>query len=260
MGVDSLMICVHLREHGDDSLSRIREICDFYGGNIAGIYTGKWLRCVNQFLYHEARHAHPDDWFLLADADEFQEYPCEIHDLLETLAEERYDYVEGCLIDRVAKDGRFPKIVKDQPIESQFPLGGLITFPLLGGDMRKVVAVRGLLPVVSGQHFALGGIGCPRERLYIPVHHFKWSAGITERLRERAKFYRDNQDAIWIESDRLVHHVGDHDGRIEITDPQFLISSCVVGYLQWNIVRDMMIRRALEEEISSANGKGPSEA
>ncbi len=255
LGVDSLMVCVHLDEYCDPLYSAVCNICQKYSANVVGVYAGKWLRCVNQFLYHEARHAHPDDWFLLADVDELQVYPSDIHELLESLSSDGYDSVEGCLIDRIATDGGFPKVESNMPIWQQFPLGGMITSPILGGDMRKVVAVKGILQLVSGQHFALEGNGCPREKLYVPAFHFKWTAGVVERLERRADFYRNNQDPIWVESQRFIDYYRQHDNRIDVADPNFFIADCSNGYPQWDIVKELMIAQSRYDGRSAEDGR-----
>ena len=244
LGVDSITVSIHLNAYDDLLYTRARRVCEEYSADILSVYAGKWLECVNQFLYHEARHEHPTDWFILADVDELHVYPSEIHELFGSVASEGYNYIEGCVIDRVARDGTLPNVISGVPIWDQFPLGGLITSTLLGAEIRKVVAVRGLVPLTPGQHFALSGNGCPIERLYVPVFHFKWFAGLAERLEKRVRFYQDNQDGIWQESQRFIDYYYGHGQRIDVIDPRFCIADCSNGYPQWDALKEIMLASA----------------
>jgi hypothetical protein len=235
--LDSLLVNVHVERYDDPLLDSVREIAKCFHADIDSIYVGKWLQSVNPFLYAHSLRQRPLDWFILADTDEFQVYPKEIHTLLAEMDRLGFEYVEGCIIDRLARDGSFPKIERSKNLWEQFPLAGLITYPLLGGNMLKVVAAKGFVAIAPGQHAAQSGKGCPRDRTFIPVHHFKWSKGIVERLRERVEFYKRYREGLWTESQRFLDYCDKHEGKIDVRDPQFFLSESMMDFPSWEVIK-----------------------
>jgi hypothetical protein len=148
-----------------------------------------------------------------------------------------FDYVEGCMIDRIAKDGSFPSVVDDITVWEQFPLAGLITYPVLTANILKIVAAKGFVNLGLAQHSACNGLGCPRECEYIAVHHFKWSKGIVERLRRRIELYKTYGEAIWPESQKFLEYVEQHGGKIDVSDPAFCLAESTTQYPFWEVVK-----------------------
>jgi hypothetical protein len=241
---DSLLVNVHIERYDDPLLDSVREITKRFHADIDSIYVGKWLQSVNPFLYAHSLRQRPLDWFVLADTDEFHVYPMEIHALLAGMDRLGFEYVEGCLLDRLARDGGFPEIVQSKNIWEQFPLAGLITYPLLGANMLKVVAAKGFVNIAPGQHSAQSGNGCPRDRTYIPVHHFKWSRGIVDRLRKRAEFYKQYGEGLWTESQRFVDYYDKHGGKINVKDPQFCLSESTMDFPSWEVIKRHVLSSA----------------
>lgn len=223
MGIDSLLINVHLDEYESPLYCRIKAITERFHAKIVNVFVGKWLQAVNPFLYWHTLSQAPEDWFILADSDELQSYPGEIHSIINSLQSDGYDFVEGFVIDRVAKDGGFPPVRADVGLWEQFPLGGLVTLSLIQANVMKVVAAKGKVRLSWGQHYSHSGRGCPRTRYYIPVHHFKWTDGLVERLKTRIEFYRGVGDGLWIESQKVLSHCASHGGRINVAEPSFML-------------------------------------
>jgi hypothetical protein len=144
-----------------------------------------------------------------------------------------YDYLRGCFVDRIAADCGFPAVQAGFPIREQFPLGGFVSNSILGADPRKVVAVRGNLPVLRGQHHAAAGRACPTRLYYIPVHHFKWTAGIASRLAERAETLRRRGSPHWTESAQFVDYHRKSGGRLNAADPNLYIAPAEPEYRHW---------------------------
>jgi hypothetical protein len=104
---------------------------------------------------------------------------------------------------------------------------------MLGADPRKIVAAKGRVPVSIGQHRALAGVACPIEEAFVRVDHYKWTAGLVDRLRARVSELRDRQVGHWTESERFVAYYSTHGGRIDRADPQFRIAICEPAYPHW---------------------------
>jgi hypothetical protein len=179
-------------------------------------------------LYSRARTGQPDDWFIIADQDELQHYPDGIHCAIDYCNRHGYDYIEGCLIDRIASDGLLPSVAGDIALADQFPLAGIVSAVLAGTCVNKIVAARGHVKLVHGQHYALSGIGCPVAHLYVQVHHFKWTAHLIPSLVARLS----DQGRYSVECRRLMSYFERHE-RIDVTDPELLLAPCAVDYLHW---------------------------
>ncbi len=106
----------------------------------------------------------------------------------------------------------------------------------MGSDPRKVVAAKGHVPVSIGHHIAVGGIACPSKELFVQVHHFKWTAGLADRLTERSRRLRENNISHWVESARFVKYWQRHHGRLDLGDPRFLIAACEPGHPHWQLI------------------------
>jgi hypothetical protein len=224
LGLESLLVNVNLDQIDDDLYPAVCEICRKYRAEVVSVFVGKWLQSVNPFLYRHTMQQAPNDWFLIADSDEFQVYPEGVEDVLQRAEKEDYDSVLGFVIDRLTRDGTFPSVDENVSVWDQFSLAGLVTFPLLGGNIMKVVAAKGCVEICGGQHFPYSGSPCPRSRICIPVHHFKWTSGLVGRLRDRVAFFKSIGDSLWRESQRLLAHVEQHGGRIDVTDPAFMLA------------------------------------
>jgi hypothetical protein len=240
IGLDSTFVNVHLRSPDDPVLENVKQVTDAFGCGIASKTIGDWQRNLRR-MYAEQRQSMPNDWFVLADQDELQSYPGGLLEAIEYCERKGYDYIRGIIIDRVSADGSFPEVRADTDLACQFPLGGFISYPLLGGDPRKIVASKGRIPLAKGQHCALTGQGCPVRDILIPVHHFKWTHGLEERLKKRMVELKDCGIPHWIESERFLSYYRAHGHRIEIEDPRFHIAPCNPEYGNWNVICDMAL-------------------
>jgi hypothetical protein len=236
-GVESFLVNAHASDTNDPALDRIRQITNEFGCGIHSITRAPWRQEVNPSIYERSRAAFPNDWFILADQDELQLYPGDMRAILEQCDAKGYDYLEGGFIDRIASDGGFAPVLHDRSIWEQFPLGGYISTPILDANPNKIVAAKGRVKVVPGQHAALSGRGCPVEECYVEVHHFKWVAGIVERLKHRAAFYKEQNDPLWQESANFLDYVRARHGRLDVTDALFHIAPCSPRHPSWDIVK-----------------------
>ncbi|TDC15879.1 hypothetical protein E1265_26060 [Streptomyces sp. 8K308] len=145
---------------------------------------GPWHEDFNSALLRETMAEHPNDWWVVADLDEFHVYDRPLPDFLAYCEREGYDFVEGAFLDRVAENGELPEVggLGAVPLWRRYPLAGMLTLPLLGARPTKVTLARGFVELDLGQHRAWTGSGAPVHEIYAQVHHFKWTASVERRL------------------------------------------------------------------------------
>jgi hypothetical protein len=231
-GTTSAVLNVHQRWPGDPVLAAVRSIADPRGIEVASTFVGEWQSC-QESVWRAAMQHHANDWCVLADQDELQVYPDDLRSVLGYCDRKGYDSVTGAFVDRVSADGGFPAVDPAVALWSQFPLGGFISHPMLGADPRKVVAAKGSVIVTKGQHLPLTGTPCPIDDAFVQVHHFKWTAGLVQRLEARAAQLRQGNVTHWTESDRFIRYIQTHRGRIDVADRRFLIAPCGRTYPHW---------------------------
>jgi len=238
LGIEDFLVNVHLRDRGDAVIDEVQRVTTRFGCAAPTTFVGDW-QSQQERVWRQAMRRHADDWCVLADQDELHRYPDELSSLLAYCDRHGYDVLTGAFVDRVSADGRFPAVQPGQPIAAQFPCGGFVSYPLLGADPRKVVAAKGRVVVVRGQHLALSGRACPIDEAFVQVHHYKWTGGLVARLRERAALLRRNGVAHWTESDRFVRYCESHGERLDLTDPRLMIAPCAPDYPYWDRLTGM---------------------
>lgn len=129
----------------------------------------------------------PREWFAIADSDEFVIcYQRLSFPQLAQIAEHERNClgVHGNVIDRMASDGQFPPVDLKRSLDEQFPLALDIT-RTTGCNFNKVPLARGDVEILHGHH-NISGMTWYRA---VEVHHFKWTQGVQDRLRERQTAY-----------------------------------------------------------------------
>jgi len=156
----------------------------------------------------------PADYVLSADVDEFHEYPVPPVELCAWCREAGYDVVQGPFIDRLSASGGLDALPSsDRSIFDAYPLqtelrhtlagltddinlGGSVKLMMIRGDVEPGLGGHGALGEHRGRPHALGlhlsrfhELADPRARFAMPflVHHFKWTAGVAERMRKRLR-------------------------------------------------------------------------
>ena len=241
MGIESFFINLHLNKEDDPIRETVEQITRRFGARVTETYVGAW-HDVQQEAYAKPRRDYPSDWFLLADCDEFQQYDVPLPDILSDCEKHGWDHVKGCFLDRIAGDGSFPALDPSQSLEDQFPLGAMLTYPVMLGDPRKVTLVHGAIYVIQGQHFTYSPLGCPPENHYVPVHHFKWTDGIPARLAQRVESMKREGLGHWVESAKFLEYIEGSGGKIDIEDPKLLISPCRPVYEHWDAMKQYVLR------------------
>jgi hypothetical protein len=235
LGVRSFFVIVHMRTRDDEFVARIRSMAAVCGTDISDVVVDNDLLAAKRAAIRGVMSKRPHDWFLPIDCDELAYFPLGLASTIEHCQNSRYDYICGHLIDRVSVDGRLTALGDESSIWSQYPLGGLVTYPILRGDPRKIVAARGFVALSEGHHFTSTGRACPKAEHYIQVHHFKWVATLMPYLRDRRDHYQALKRENWVESARFVNYYEER-GRIDIADSRLFFAPCVPDYPLWDRV------------------------
>ncbi len=162
-----------------------------------------WEMVTN--LYNEAKLRYKNDWWVVADIDEFHLYPKDnLHRLILDCELNGWDIVRGGFIDRIGNDGTFPKIKNDGSIWKQFPVMGFFRHPMSEACPNKICVMRGWVQVTNGQHYAkIDGhttwkwqgwshpLIAPFNTHSVQVHHFKWDETSIERIKRVADTNKD---------------------------------------------------------------------
>jgi hypothetical protein len=197
-------------------------------------------------LYNKTKMLHPNDWWVVADDDEFHKYSKDLYEIVNDCNENGWELVRGGFIDRIGENGTFPEIDNDEDIFEQFPLAGFFRYPLSGACPNKICILKGYIELTPGQHYAkIDGhttwkwqgwnhpLIAPVDEYNVQVHHFKWDSTCIERIKAVADIkqlysYSD-------EYKKMYQALRSNNFEIDITDSRFMIERAGFwGYNQWN--------------------------
>ena len=251
--VDEIYVVVYLSSDKDRVLSEVTEITkelniDIHKTTVEEPFN--WERVTE--LYNETKLLKPDDWWIVADDDEFHIYPKPINELIEDCEENGYKFITGAFLDRIGENGKFPKILPfdDSDIWDEFPLAGSFRYPVSNACPNKTVVMKGNIQVTNGQHYAMidgedtygdrwmNDLRYPVGDCFIQVHHFKWDITVIGRLREVSRikedytFHKEYRD--------MFDYIIDNYGTIDINDERFMIERSGKDYFDyphWDKIR-----------------------
>lgn len=196
-------------------LRTAREILERHGVAPARLWTEPYS---SRAMWEERRRlqqevAGPRDWVVSADVDELHEYPAPLGEIVAWCEREGHDIVQGPFIDRLPADGRLTEVPPPEqtslaeacPVQTELRhhigghtrnvnLGGSVNLMLIRGDVMPSIGGHNALPSATIHRYALGGplwrfrrLSEPRFLFSMPflVHHYKWTAGLVHRLRDR---------------------------------------------------------------------------
>ena len=195
-------------------------------------------------LYNEVKAMHPDDWWVVADDDEFHIYPMPLPFMIEDCEENGWDIVRGGFLDRIGTFGSFPEIQPYKNIFEQFPLAGFFRYPLSGACPNKICVMKGYVELTNGQHYAkvngevLWGpqtdnkLIAPIDTFSVQVHHFKWDSTCVERIKAVADVRKDY--AFSSEYLKMYQAIRRNNFEIDIANPEFNMEYIGQGsYSKW---------------------------
>ena len=197
-------------------------------------------------LYNKTKMLHPNDWWVVADDDEFHKYSKDLYEIVSDCDKNGWELVRGGFIDRIGENGTFPEIDNDEDIFEQFPLAGFFRYPLSGACPNKICILKGYIELTPGQHYAkIDGhttwkwqgwnhpLIAPVNEYNVQVHHFKWDSTCIERIKAVADIkqlysYSD-------EYKKMYQALRSNNFEIDITDSRFMIEHAGFWrYNQWN--------------------------
>jgi len=249
LGVDSVLLFAHAKSKDDPILSEIAATAKSRGIAIDDTIVGDWDKV--QFRIINGIAAAPrDQWYLIADQDEFQHYPTPLKEVIAECELRGFDYVRGCFVDRFSAEGLLSPINPSRALSAQFPMGSFFTRPILGGSPMKVVAARGGTGFTNfGHHHASNGFACPPELHFVQVHHYKWTDGLLPYLAERSNAL-SGPSAVTGEDRRFERYLRHNGDRIDFLDPGILAAPCEPTYPHWDTVRTLCLMREHWQRIN----------
>jgi hypothetical protein len=200
-------------------------------------------------LYNFFTNRKPNDWWVIADIDEFHLYPNDdLEKLLSDCDNRGYDIVRGGFIDRIGRGGEFTELVDDTSIWEQFPNAGFFRYPMSGANPNKICLMKGYVELTSGQHYAningnttwkWQGWNHPliSQDNTVQVHHFKWDKTSIDRVKAVAgvnqKYaYSDEYSKMFIELNKSKFKINldktDYMFELGVIRPEYNL------YKKWN--------------------------
>jgi hypothetical protein len=205
--VDEIQFVIYESEASPRILNRSKPIIDQYDNckivNVVRDRVYDWEKVT--ILYNMTKSKKKNDWWVIADIDEFHLYPNDdLKGMVDQCEDNLWTMVRGGFIDRVGEDGSFPKIKSEQPIFEQFPQAGFFRYPMSNACPNKVCVMKGNIELTSGQHYAnIDGhstwrwqgwnhpIIAPFQDFSVQVHHFKWDETSIKRIKSVADLNQD---------------------------------------------------------------------
>jgi len=249
--VDEINIAVYETDMYPSLGDEIKQIIDNHD-NVKIVKTIKnrvfdWEKVTQ--LYNFVKNTQPNDWWVVADIDEFHLYPeDDLKKLISNCDENGWDVVRGGFIDRIGEDGKFSEIKKDKPIFEQFPVMGFFRYPMSKACPNKICVMKGYVEITSGQHYAkIDGqttwkwqgwnhpLINPSE--YVQVHHFKWDKTCIDRIKSVADVKQEY--AYSNEYSTMYHSLRKSKFKIDVNHKDFMIEHSYgepefKRYKQWN--------------------------
>ncbi len=221
LGLEQRLVVLNTRSPFDRSISRARKIVYESGALLAKVWVETDWNAKQHLIREEVLQAHcaKEDWVVTSDIDEFHIYPQAVTAMVEYCERKGYDYVTGGVIDRISRDGRFP-VLRPDDLWNQFPLEAKVTENIMKACCDKVVLCRAWVKNNLGQHFAEPGARpCPKEELFVKVHHFKWDRTVRRRSGIRLKELLKGRHYWWVENDRFLRYLKENEQRLNVADP-----------------------------------------
>ncbi|MFE0257619.1 glycosyltransferase family 2 protein [Streptomyces sp. NPDC059010] len=245
VGLNSFRLICHAETPSDEGYIHLRDACRTVGVEPLHSHFGPWRDRLNQKLKAYAMSRRPDDWYVVADVDEFHVYSHPVHELLEKCERSGADHVNGCFLDRVGAGGELLE-VDATPLWKRYPLAGAVSAGISKALPLKTGVVRGRVELLVGHHGTVGGRGLPRAEGFIQVHHFKWTESVVRRMRHRVDSLSRGRwpvehYALIREAKAALAHLDGNGGWIDVDDPRLRTAPCGRDYTDhslWDEIAD----------------------
>jgi hypothetical protein len=234
--VDEINIVVYETEQFPLLGNEVKEIIQNYDNvKIVKIHQDRifdWERVT--MLYNYITNKSPNDWWIVADIDEFHLYENDhLPSIIDSCNKYGYTLVRGGFIDRIGPEGEFVDLQSDTSIWEQFPNAGFFRYPLSNANPNKICIKKGHVELTSGQHYAKidghttwkwQGWNHPliSKHNSVQVHHFKWDRTSIERIKDVASI---KQSYAYSEEYQLMYDkLRKTRFKIDLTNPEFMFS------------------------------------
>lgn len=205
-----------------------------------------WNRVTE--LYNQTKMRHPNDWWVVADIDEFHVYLYPIKSIVHDCENNGYELIRGGFIDRIGPDGEFVELEDDKYIWEQFPNAGFFRYPMSKACPNKVCIMKGHIEITSGQHYAKidgqttwkwQGWNHPLISDFhsVQVHHFKWDKTSIDRIKSVASI--KEVYAFSEEYDKMYKALSKTKFKIDLENKEYMFESNQIRpkydeYRNWN--------------------------
>jgi hypothetical protein len=205
-----------------------------------------WNRVTE--LYNQTKMRYPNDWWVVADIDEFHVYLNPVKFIVDDCEKNGYELVRGGFIDRIGPDGEFVELEDDKYIWEQFPNAGFFRYPMSKACPNKVCIMKGHIEITSGQHYAKidgqttwkwQGWNHPLIDPYhsVQVHHFKWDKTSIDRIKSVASIKQVY--AFSDEYNKMYKSLNQTNFKIDLKNKEFMFESNQIRpkydeYRNWN--------------------------
>lgn len=250
LGVDNIYIVVW----GDSKKVKYDETVNVLKTHDLEVY--KDLRDVEngdpQFLtdiYNEVISTKPDDWWIVADLDEFAVFPKPLEQFIyEDLMYNDVDFVYGIMLDRIGENGEFSELTYDDNIWKKFPNVGLVNHCIRGNNNMWCGLLKGKYELNVGQHSLKGELlnnwplnPLDIDKVKVQVHNFTWKKSDIKKVKYYTKLWKPTKICPeWIDEYVRVDDYLKENKKINISDSRFLIERCpnnkFNSYLKWKDV------------------------
>jgi hypothetical protein len=161
-----------------------------------------------------------DDWLIMADLDEFYEYPESLAATIARLESTQSPCQYGFFADMISTTGELAAVKQDMPLIEQFPVATKLTEDLLKGGTSKVMVQRACLTVSEGHHQCRpdGHTDWPMIAPFGVVRHYKWKAGLVERLKEAMASPGCTSERWKGEAAAFLAHLDRNGGKINVAE------------------------------------------
>lgn len=232
--VDEINLALYVSPNHPNLFEEVEKIIQKYK-NVKIVKTIKdksfdWDRVTQ--LYNFIRLKHPNDWWVVADVDEFQLYPGNsLNGVIKRCDKNGWKIVRGGFIDRIGPNGELVDIFDQPTLWQQFPNAGFFRYPMSGACPNKICVVKGDVEITSGQHYAKindhttwrwQGWNHPFINSVdtIQVHHFKWDKTSPERIKSVADIGKEYSHSDEYKS--MYSALRKHGFKIDLNHPNFM--------------------------------------
>lgn len=232
--VDEIQIVVYETEMDSLLANDVKEIIANYDNvKIVRVHRDRifdWEKVT--MLYNYITKQNPNDWWVIADIDEFHLYPNDnLPKLISNCNEYGWEVVRGGFIDRIGRGGEFVELKNDESIWEQFPNAGFFRYPMSNACPNKICVKKGHIEITPGQHYAkINGQTTWRWQGWnhplinphstVQVHHFKWDKTSIERIQEVASIKKEYSFSD--EYQLMYEQLRKTKFKINVTNPEFM--------------------------------------